>query len=62
MTPSETAKHYGFNSLVELATLTGESQQNLINWHKHKQLRFKIVCMGAMAFKNAIMPETKQED
>jgi transcriptional regulator with XRE-family HTH domain len=48
MTPSETAKKHGLKSLEELARLTGESRQTLINWHRNKPLRFELMCVGVI--------------
>lgn len=47
MTPSQTAKHYGCKSLKEVADLTDQSVQTLINWHRDKPKLFKAVCIGA---------------
>lgn len=49
MTPSQTAKHHGCKSLAEIARITKQSEQTLINWHKHKPELFNVVCVGVAA-------------
>ena len=46
MTPSQTAKHHGCLSLAQVARATKQSEQTLINWHKHKPELFAVVCIG----------------
>lgn len=46
MTPSQTAKYHGCKSLAELSRVTRQSEQTLINWHKHKPELFEVVCLG----------------
>lgn len=47
MTPSQTAKHHGCKSLQQVANITKQSVQTLINWHRDKPELFKVVCIGA---------------
>lgn len=65
MTPSQTAKHHGCKSLAELSRVTRQSEQTLINWHKHKPELFDVVCLGVAALKSSCvtneMLETAQE-
>jgi hypothetical protein len=49
MTPSEQCKAAGLKSLAELARLTGESKENLINWHRDRPRRFELIIKGVMA-------------
>lgn len=51
MTPSQQAKHHGCKSLAELSRVTRQSEQTLINWHKHKPELFDVVCLGVAALK-----------
>ena len=53
MTPSEKCKAAGLKSLAELAEISGESVQTLINWHKsdnpvHNR-RFELLLKGALS-------------
>lgn len=52
MTPSQQAKYYGLKSLKEVADLTDQSVQTLINWHRSKPKLFTAVCIGANQMKN----------
>lgn len=45
--PSRAAKIAGFESLNELAEITGESVQTLNNWYKNNPRRFALVVKGA---------------
>lgn len=49
MTPSEQCKAAGLNSLAELVRLTGESKENLINWHRDRPRRFELMLKGVMS-------------
>lgn len=51
MTPSEQCKQAGLKSLAELVRITGESKENLINWHRDKPRRFEIILQGAIQVK-----------
>lgn len=55
MTPSERCKQAGLSGLQELAEITGQSAQTLINWSKsEKKARlFEIVVIGAAAEKQS---------
>lgn len=44
--PSTAAKNAGFENLKHLASLSGESVQTLITWHKNKPNRFYNVLEG----------------
>lgn len=57
MTPSQQCKHYGLDSLQELAILTGQSVQTLINWSKSKPEFFRIVIFGSIAKKLKVFNE-----
>jgi uncharacterized protein YidB (DUF937 family) len=46
MTPAQTAKALGCQSLTQISKATGVSLQTLSNWHKHKPELFRIVCIG----------------
>ncbi len=45
--PSIAAKLAGFDSLNELAEVTGESVQTLNNWYKNNSRRFSLIVKGA---------------
>jgi hypothetical protein len=47
--PSIAAKLAGFDSLNQLAEITGESVQTLNNWYKNNPRRFSLVAKGAQA-------------
>ncbi|AFM54881.1 hypothetical protein B621_gp35 [Marinomonas phage P12026] len=49
MTPSEQCKAAGLKSLAEFARLTGESKENLINWHRDRPRRFELMLKGVMS-------------
>lgn len=49
MSPSQACRDAGLKSLNELAEMTHQSAQTLINWHKHKPELFRIVLAGAAA-------------
>lgn len=57
MTPSQQCKHYGLDSLQELAILTGQSVQTLINWSKNKPELFEIIIFGGIAKKLKVFNE-----
>jgi len=46
MKPSEQAKVLGCQSLAQVARVTRQSEQTLINWAKNKPELFKLVCLG----------------
>lgn len=46
MKPSDTVKSYGFVSMAEVARLSGESEQNLINWSRNKPRKFELLLKG----------------
>ena len=46
MTPSQQAKAAGLKSLTQVSQITGVSLNTLTNWHRDKQLLFKIVLLG----------------
>jgi hypothetical protein len=48
MTPSQQCKAAGLKSLAELVRISGESEQNIINWHKKRPLRFRLLLAGAV--------------
>jgi hypothetical protein len=48
MTPSEQCKKAGLDSLAEFVRISGESEQNLLNWHKKRPLRFRLLLAGAV--------------
>lgn len=43
----EKARQAGFKTLKEVSELTGESRQNLGNWHKSRTQRFRLLLKGA---------------
>ena len=49
MTPSEQCKEAGLKSLAEFARITGESKENLINWHRNRPRRFELMLKGALS-------------
>jgi hypothetical protein len=49
MTPSEQCKAAGLKSLAEFARLTGESKENLINWHRDRPRRFELMLAGVIS-------------
>lgn len=49
MTPSEQCKAAGIKSLAEFVRLTGESKENLINWHRDRPRRFELLLAGVIA-------------
>lgn len=49
MTASQQAKATGLKSLSQVAEMTGQSIQTLINWHKNKPDLFDIVLRGCAA-------------
>lgn len=51
MTPSDQCKHAGLAGLKELAELSGESEQSLINWHKRRPFRFALLILGVLTKK-----------
>ena len=51
MRPSEQVKGAGLKSLVELSSITGQSEQTLINWYKKKPDLFDVVLLGAITRK-----------
>ena len=48
MTASQKAKELGCISLVQVAKVSGQSEQTLINWFNNpkKQELFNLVCVG----------------
>ena len=48
MTPSQQCKAAGLDSLAEFVRISRESEQNLLNWHKKRPLRFKLMLAGAV--------------
>ena len=44
--PSNVAKRHGCKSLAEIARVTKQSEQTLINWHRNKPELFEVVCVG----------------
>ncbi len=44
--PAEKAKAAGLKSLIQVAKMTGQSAQTLINWEKNKPELFAIVLLG----------------
>ena len=48
VTPSEQCKNAGLDSLAEFVRISGESEQNLLNWHKKRPLRFRLLLAGAV--------------
>lgn len=46
MTPSGQCKEAGLKSLAEFARITGESKENLINWHRDRPRRFELMLKG----------------
>jgi len=49
--PSDQCKKAGLDSLDEFVSISGESEQNLLNWHKKRPLRFKLLLAGAVSEK-----------
>lgn len=47
MSPSDKCDSAGLKGLAELRRLTGQSDQTLINWSKHKPELFEICVIGA---------------
>ncbi len=54
MTPSEQCKKAGLDSLAEFVRISGESEQNLLNWHKKRPLRFRLLLAGAVIEKRRV--------
>jgi len=52
--PSDKCKAAGLESLAELVRLTGESEQNLINWSNKRPGRFDILLNGVYMEKERI--------
>ena len=52
MKPSEQCKASGLKNLEELAAITEQSRQTLINWHREKPVLFAVVVAGAAVIKN----------
>lgn len=50
--PSEQCKAAGLKSLMELSTISGVSNQTLINWSKEKPHLFDIVLAGSIVKKH----------
>lgn len=50
-TVAQLAKQYGFESLDEVAKMTGWTTQTLRNWHRDHPERLKIVLLGCQASK-----------
>ena len=55
-TPSLQCKSAGLDSLAEFSRITGESVTNLVNWHKNRPLRFKLLLAGAVLVKRKKSP------
>ena len=51
MKASEQVKAAGLKSLSELAEISRQSPQTLINWHKNKPKLFDLVLKGAVVTK-----------
>jgi len=49
--PSEKCKQAGLSGLLELSSLSGVSEQTLINWNKNKPDLFKLLIQGAVSLK-----------
>ena len=68
MSPSEKCKTAGFDSLVQVSKLSGESSKSLINWVTRYPRRFELILKGLL-FERAIVqaesieeaPPTKKE-
>ena len=54
MTPSQQAKSLGCKSLAQVAAVTRQSPQTLINWHKNKPELFEAVCRGVATGQSSI--------
>ena len=50
--PSEKAKALGLKNLSQVAEITGQSPQTLINWNKNKSELFNIVLLGCVSSLN----------
>lgn len=48
MKASEKAKNVGLRSLNQVAEMTGQSIQTLINWNKNKTELFDVVLLGCV--------------
>jgi hypothetical protein len=48
MTPSQQCKAAGLDGLAEFVRISGESEQNLMNWHKKRPQRFRLLLAGAV--------------
>jgi len=54
MTPSEQCKKAGLDSLAEFVRISGESEQNLLNWHKKRPKRFRLLLAGCVDEKRRV--------
>ena len=58
-TASQYAKFHGMKSLKEVADMTNQSSETLINWYKKKRELFEVVIVGCVVTKR--MREMEQE-
>lgn len=47
MSPSDQCRKAGLDGLSDFVRISGESEQNLLNWHKKRPLRFELLLIGA---------------
>jgi hypothetical protein len=60
MSPSEQCKKSGLDSLSEFVRISGESEQNLLNWYKKRPLRFRLLLSGCVNEKRELEKDNKK--